>query len=340
MSKFYTGDMMRRMLTQRALSLLCCNVLLLSLLFVAEGAKAFTLITSDVLWSYKSCSWTNNGDGTSKINVSMEFKTAPDKIGLGIWTARGILIYTYDENGKILPSSRAAKSITLNGVSSDQIYRGDDYFIYYGLKGDWKKQSYLVAEVEVIIDNSVIAKWPGIGVRAGAYTTKADVGEVTGAAYLSKMGTSKCDLLEPTLPPPPPPAAITVDVAAPDWNLGELPRGEGEKTLSGLTEQLCFTYSGVNSSRQFVIDAKGENGTSGGTFFLKNVTNAAQKIPYKVTLDSGVDKFTVPNGSGSPVSLNNGNRTCFVPTFKTSVGMSVDVGNYSDILTFTIVTKT
>lgn len=331
---------MRRMLTQRALSLLCCNVLLLSLLFVAESAKAFTLITSDVLVSYKSCTWENIGDGTSKINVGMEFKAAPDKIGLGDWVSRGILIYTYDENGKILPSSKAAKSITLNGVLSDLRYRGEDYFIYYSVNGDWKKKSYFVAEVEIIIDNSVIAKWPGIGVRAGAYTTKADVGEVTGAAYMSKLGSGKCDLLEPTLPPPPPPAAITIDVAAPDWNLGELPRGEGEKTLSGLTEQLCFTYSGVNSSRQFVINAKGENGTSGGTFFLKNVANAAEKIPYKVTLDSGVDKFTVPNGSNSPVLLNNRKRTCFVPTFKTSVGMSIGVGNYSDILTFTIVTKT
>ncbi|WP_321900481.1 hypothetical protein [Burkholderia cepacia] len=340
MSKFYTGDMMRRMLTQRALSLLCCNVLLLSLLFVAESAKAFTLITSDVLVSYKSCSWENIGDGTSKINVSMEFKSAPETIGEGTWVARGILVYTYDENGKILPSSNAAKSITLNGYRSDEVYRGEDYFIYFSRVYAWKNRSKFVADVEVIINNSVIAKWPGIGIRGGAYTTKADVGEVTGAAYISKLGSGKCDLLEPTLPPPPPPAAITVDVAAPDWNLGELPRGEGEKTLSGLTEQLCFTYSGVNSSRQFVIDAKGENGTSGGTFFLKNVANAAEKIPYKVTLDSGVDKFTVPNGSNSPVLLNNRNRTCFVPTFKTSVGMSIGVGNYSDILTFTIVTKT
>ena len=328
------------MLTQRALSLLCCNVLLLSLLFVAESARAYTLVTLDVLVSYKSCTWQNIGDGTSKINVSMEFKKADSKIGSSDWISRGILMYMYDESGKLSPNGKAVKSITLNGVQNIDRYRGEDYLIAYGTKGDWKNMKSFIADVELIIDNSVIAKWPGIAIRAGAYTSAADVGEVTGAAYMSKLGSGTCVLLEPTLPPPPPPAAITIDVAAPDWNLGELPRGEGEKTLSGLTEQLCFTYSGVNSSRQFVIDAKGENGTSGGTFFLKNVANAAEKIPYKVTLDSGVDKFTVPNGSNSPVLLNNRNRTCFVPTFKTSVGMSIGVGNYSDILTFTIVTKT
>ncbi len=206
--------------------------------------------------------------------------------------------------------------------------------------GDWYKQTPFTASVEIQINNSVISNWPGIGVRAGNFTTGDDVGEVTGAAYLSTMGSSStCEVVEPTLPPPRPPAAISIDVAAPDWKLGELPRGDSEKTLTGSTEQLCFTYTGVNSSRQFVIDAKSENGISGGKYFLKNVSNASQKVPYAVVLDSGTGTFAIPNSQSSPVTLNKGNRTCFVPTFKTSVGASVSTGNYSDVLTFTIVTK-
>lgn len=335
---------MRKTLMRKMSFFLWSLALALSLPFVSEGAMAATLQTVDIIQSYKSCYWHNNGDGTSTIKLAIDFKKAEKYYGKFEWASRGILIYTYDESGKLVPNSNAAIKIQLNDEKNERVYRGNDYFIYYGGKDGtsaWYTKSPFVANMEILIDNSKIAKWPGLVVRAGGYTTGDDVGEIKGGVYFSKMGgTGACTLVDPAVPPLPPPAAITIDVAAPDWNLGELPRGVSEKTLSGLTEQLCFTYTGVDSSRQFVIDATSENGTSDGKFSLKNVSNASHKIPYSVALDSGVNQFIVPNPGNSPVTLNNGNRTCFVPTFKTSVGGSVDLGNYSDVLTFTIVTKT
>jgi len=313
-----------------------------------NAAAAYVLQLADVISSYGSCNWSNNGDGTSTISLSFNYKDAAGRLGVpgAYFMSRGLLIYTYDANGKLLPSSKAANYVAINGDKTKGAFTGSNYIMYYntfsGMDSPWRNRAAFVANVEIQINNSVIANWPAIAVRAGNYTNKDDVGEVTGAAYLSKLGSSSCTVLDPNIPPPKPPPAIVIDMAAPDWSLGELPRGEYEKTLSGVAQQLCLTYSGDTPSaiaRRFVIDATSENGTSGGKFFLKNVANANQKVPYSITLDSGVDKFDVPNRIAGGITLNKGSRTCFVPTFKTSVDPTVDTGNYSDVLSFTIITK-
>ncbi|KVN28522.1 hypothetical protein WJ63_12275 [Burkholderia pyrrocinia] len=146
-----------------------------------------------------------------------------------------------------------------------------------------------------------------------------------------------CQVIDPTKPPPP---AIGINVTAPDWNLGELPEGDGEKVLSSSSDQLCFTYIGAaTSGKQFIINAGSANGVAGNRYRLKNLKDATQLVPYSLTLNSGTSNVPLPNASNKSLSLNSSGRTCFVPTFKTTVDPTVEAGDYSDVLTFTIVTK-
>ncbi|KWH56382.1 hypothetical protein WT63_23940 [Burkholderia anthina] len=78
---------------------------------------------------------------------------------------------------------------------------------------------------------------------------------------------------------------------------------------------------------------------SGNRYLLRNASKPSQTIPYSLTLDSGNATFPLPNIGASSIWLVNANRTCFVPTFKTSVSNSTEIGDYSDVLSFTIVTK-
>ncbi|RQV74571.1 hypothetical protein DF034_30030 [Burkholderia anthina] len=195
------------------------------------------------------------------------------------------------------------------------------------------------ANIAILIDNAQIKDWPGISVRAGNYTQGDDIGEVTGAAYFTMASNNNiCTVLDPTNPPPPPPS-IVIDTVAPDWDLGELPRGDSQKTLAGASQQLCFKYTGFESYRNFVVNATNANGMSGNRYLLRNTSKPEQVVPYNVTLSSGTATFPLPNIGASAIRLNEGNRTCFVPTFKASVGMSAGAGDYSDVLLFTVVTK-
>lgn len=310
-----------------------------------NASAQWSLNTAKVVDSYAGCTWTNNGDGTSTVHVDFNYRSAKGATGNHSFWSRGILIYRYDANGKLRPSSAVAKYVTINGVKSgERPYEGNGYVMYNKLgtvSPEWQNQEPYVARVEALINNSVIKEWPGISIRAGNFTSGSDVGEETGGVYVTAVsGASTCKVIDPGVPPPEPPATLAVDVVAPDWNLGELQGGDDEKTLAGAEQQLCFTYTGLESgTRNFVINATSANGVSGNRYLLRNTIKPSQTVPYDLTLDSGSATFRLPNTSASPVLLNNNFRTCFVPTFRTSVDATVDAGDYSDVLSFTVVTK-
>ncbi|WP_321783896.1 hypothetical protein [Burkholderia pyrrocinia] len=328
--------------------LLRCAILAMGVVPMYGNAQQYNLLLTDISNGYGACTWQNNGDDTSTIDLTIDYKIVDKDTTLErVFFSRGILVYTFDSEGIMRASSNAARSVSINGVAHSRFYTGIGYVMYYNdrhketFPQGWHNIGRFTANVSITISNSVIKDWPAIAVRAGNYTYGDDIGEIKGAAYLSNLGgSSSCRVIDPSVPPPPPPPAITVAVAAPDWDLGELRRGDAvEKTLARPADQLCFTYSGVAGTRNFVIDAQSENGIAANRYLLRNVSNASQTIPYELTLDSGTASFTVPNAAQRPIALNKDNRTCFVPTFRTWIDSSVKVGDYSDVLTFTIFTK-
>lgn len=349
MEKFEIVRHWRRCVFGVFLAVLSCNAF----------AQVANIQYANVINSYGACSWQNNGDGTSTINLVVNYRPITGNLGKNpngslrpdsVFNSRGVMVYTYDTFGKMRPSSAAAKYVVMNGTRHSKLYdKNSKYVMYYALTEGpkpmplpgWDNTGTHSVMIEILIANSAIKDWPGIAIRAGNYTKGDDVGEITGAAYVSSIGSqSGCKVIDPEVPQPEPPAAIEVDAVVPDWNLGELPRGDDEKTLAGVAEQLCFTYTRKDEGyRSFVINATSANGILDNRYLLKNTSKPSQTVPYDLTLDSGSATFALPNTAESPVLLNKGNRTCFVPTFRTSVGLGADAGDYSDVLSFTIITK-
>ncbi len=315
-------------------------------MFSFNEAAAANYVPAKVIDSYGGCTWKNNGDGTSTVQVLINYR-AVDSSNIGTsatFVSRSVLFYTYDATGKVKPNKNAVQYVTMNGTRNSGAYLGDTYVRYTGNNGmsplvGWDNKGPHTAIVEAMINNSAIRDWPAVSIFAGIFTNGFYVVDWSGAAYVSFGSAGACTVTNPEVPKPNPPPSIAIDVAAPDWNLGELPRGDDEKTLAGAEQQLCFTYTGFNDYRNFVINATSANGVLGNRYLLKNASKPSQTVPYDLTLDSGSATFRLPNASASPVQLSNNSRTCFVPTFRTSVGTNADAGDYSDVLSFTVVTK-
>jgi len=280
------------------------------------------------------------------LQVSINYKTSSGYTDGSSFRSRGILVYTYNADGKLQTSSKIAKDMTINGSKYSGAYSGDGYAIYNGYEqanSPWVSSDAFIASVELQINNSSIASWPAVGIRAGNFTGGNDVGESSGLVYLSsttKGGTCRV-LTDASLPPPP--VDTTITMTAPDWDLGELLRGEETlKTFNASQDQLCFTYDGSKfiTYQKFIINASSENGLSAnGRYQLRNLEDSSQTVPYTVALNSGSTLVPLPNTQNVLLSLSADGRTCFVPTFRTLAEKWVKGGAYSDVLTFTIVAK-
>lgn len=296
------------------------------------------LILSDLSNGYSNCSWIDQGDGTSSISVTISYKAINGHLAGWSFISRGLLISSYDKNGVAGPSVNFIdkSNVIMEGRAANAVFSVSSYSMYYG---GWGQRDAFSTKAVIRISNDKLTDWPAVAVRAGNYTNGDDVAEITGAAYIARGDRDGiCRVIKDPTTPPPMPIAMTM--SAPDWNLGELPEGNGEKIFPNSSDQLCFTYSGAAvSGKQFVINAGSANGVVNNRYRLKNLKDATQLIPYSLTLDSGASNVSLPNASNKALSLNSSGRTCFVPTFKTTVDPNVKSGDYSDVLTFTVVTK-
>ncbi|MCA7970350.1 hypothetical protein LGM42_10710 [Burkholderia sp. AU39826] len=321
------------------------SILVVCFALLSFDVSARRLIPDNVVDGYEGCKWQDNGDGTSTLSLKIRWREVVNQ-GFYGFHSRGILIYTYDASGNLKPSTQVASDVYLDGVKNSSVLTVMDnrYVLYFSPNTFlWTNGFAFTSYVEAVVENRKAGS--RVSIRAANVTGNPmqgmgdDYGEITGAAFLARgdNGTT-CLVGDPTKPPPPRPS-IVIDTAAPDWDLGELPRGDSEKTLAGAAQLLCFTYSGSESYRNFVVNATNANGMSGNRYLLRNASKPSQTIPYSLTLDSGNATFPLPNIGASSIWLVNANRTCFVPTFKTSVSNSTEIGDYSDVLSFTIVTK-
>ncbi|WP_407971724.1 hypothetical protein ACJ51O_26735 [Burkholderia pyrrocinia] len=322
--------------TERRMYLHGFRCLLLMFAMFSSGT-AFALSKGAITNGYSGCRWVDNGGGTITVSVTIDFKETDGNTGGYLFVSRGVMLYTYNKYGKMNSSSAVANGVYFNEKKNSSVYAPrDDYAMYYG-KDVWETHAPIIANIDVVLDSDKVRDWPALSIRAGNFTNQNDIAEIKGGAYITPYGDGVCQVVDPERPPP---ASIGIKATVPDWNLGELPRGDGQKTFVNSAEQLCFTYAGqVVSDRTFVINASNANGVANNRYLLKNLTDASQTVPYSVTLNSGTDTVTLPNSGDMAASFSTTGKTCFVPTFKTSVGNLVKEGNYSDVLTFTVVTK-
>lgn len=155
---------------------------------------------------------------------------------------------------------------------------------------------------------------------------------------LHDFPAKKCQMIKfPSVPVNP---DIDIKVTAPDWELGEIRPGEQDISLTSSANQLCLQYTDTQvSNKAFIITASNQNGTINNRYQLQNLSDSSQRIPYQLKLDSGTSQLSLPNSGQASLPLRSGGKTCFLPTFKTSAPQGIKAGDYSDVLTFNIVTK-
>lgn len=322
-------------------------------LFWADASTA-DIPLGDVSSGYSACSF-REGSNSYDIELTIDFKPMEGRIGTAkIPRSRGIVLYTYNADS-MLDSSAIAEYVAINDSKSRNIsYTGGlGYKLYwdYGCKlNAWCTDTAFSARVSLRVLKSKIAGWPAIGVRAANVATTDSniqathlIGEIQGLAYISpNTKNGQCVILkDPENPPLPVTPNITM--TAPDWDLGELPRGEEtELTLPATKDQLCFSYEGSTAlgNQKFLINATNIHGVSGdGRYLLKSLLDSSQVVPYTLTLANSKDSVLLPNTQSRLFSLDAGGRTCFTPTFKAQPSPTVKAGAYSDVLTFTVVAK-
>lgn len=330
---------------KRSMNCLGYFVMICMAVFSGGASAAYNLVLSDLSSGYSNCSYTDSTETIATFKVTIQYKAAASHLGGYSFGSRGVMIYTYDGNGALQSSSDVATFIRLNNVGYTGVYLGNGYTMYHGNNssaGDWKNPNPITANISFNVLKSKIAAWPAVAVRAGNYTNMNDVGEVAGVAYIGPNSNGSCTIVvDPELPPP----AVTpiVTMTAPDWDLGELSRGEETMlTLPATKDQLCFNYEGSTSiaNQKYLINATNTNGLSAnGRYLLKSLEDSSQTVPYTLTLANSTDSVLLPNTQNRLFSLDAAGRTCFTPTFKAQPDRAVKGGAYSDILTFTVVAK-
>jgi hypothetical protein len=290
---------------------------------------------------YSNCSWVYRpGNGGVYAYVTIKFKAVDwDIDDFGSFISRAILVYTYDKDGAMAPMPLDQASAWINDVEGGSEYTTSEYSAFFSnSKIHWLNRKDFTANVRVYLTAKAIKEWQAISIRAGNEFARGMQMEMSGGAYVSVyQEDDTCTKVDPTVPPVP---SISINMTAPDWDLGDLPIGEGKKVFTARKDQLCFTYTpSMVASKKFVIAASSTSGVVNKKFQLKNVLDKKQVIPYTMTVDNGVDSFDLPNLNSIAVSLNSSGQTCFVPTFKTSVDPSAKPGDYNDVVIFTVFTK-
>ncbi|MBI0329656.1 hypothetical protein [Burkholderia plantarii] len=316
-------------------------------IFFCEPALAQVIFRRPVVDSYGNCTWRDNGDGSVTASLIANFRMYTDTSFTGRLYSRTIMPLVYDKDGKVVRGTQAfSPSVIMDGVPSNysvSVIRPDwPGMIFYrrwspNENNSWTNIFNFAAYIEV----TVRGQWSAISVTAGNFNVggMGFTEEVTGAAYLyPDSNGSGCQVVDPFHPPKPP---VTIRMSAPDWDLGELPMDHGEKRFTAADDQLCFSYSGLSAGgAAVVVDAESQNGVVNDQYQLKALADPNQVIPYTVVLNGGLYDIDLPNRRRLPVVLNASGRTCFTSVFHTYVAPGLKRGDYSDVLTFTVVSMT
>jgi hypothetical protein len=310
-------------------------------MFHSPSALAINSIYG-LVWAMGSCKFEGSTADTTTVSFTTWFTSWDNPAGY--LRSRAFVLYGYRADGSKFPVDPASVTVVMTSPGGAEAigYRRGDYSIFYreGVYG-WTIDRSAELTVRIVAKNKDFTQWPGIFVRGanrGQFGTATTEMANSVGMYLPLNDRQKCiDNVKP--PDPPPPLDVQVSMTTPDWNLGDLEIGDKEKSLPKPADQLCMKYDGAALKDQnFVINASNLNGTANGFYRLKHADDTSQLIPYKLKLDNGNTTVTLPN-NGTDLKFSSTGQTCLSPTFRTVVDRNQKPGDYSDVLTFTVVTK-
>lgn len=317
-------------------------VLFSLLLFSASSALGYELqgYADKVFSDISNCKVTTIGNNTWKATFSVNWLEMPTIVptGWGMRISRGFLIFQYASNGKAINTYLPSANITMNGSipAGDQgrFTLGNSYLTYGGI--GWSSFSTHSADVVVNVtraDVAIVAMYPT------NFYTNGVIFEKAGAVYFTvSQTTSKCQLLTT---PNTPPMIVNLTMNAPDWDLGEIATGQQQKVMTNNADRLCISYLSTESAgKDFIVNATNANGIVNNRFILKHSLNPTNTLPYTLTLDSMGKRILLPNTDNSSIRFeDSGNQTCFTPTFDLYGSDNQEIGDYTDVITYEIVTK-
>ncbi|MFC0226302.1 hypothetical protein [Serratia aquatilis] len=321
------------------------TLLLVSTSSVYGAAVEIASVTGKVASGISNCSITKTGSDSWKVALSLNWLAiagTPPVASFEQRTGRGFLIFQYDSNGKAIKAYFPAADITMNGYTPTGYNEGNfssvNGYLTYGFSNSAGWNNYEPHSASVVAnikhaDVAIVAMIPANVYKYGMVYDQA------GAVYFAAaQATSACQLMDN---PNAPPVMVNLTMNAPDWNLGEIATGKQKKVLTNTADRLCISYLSTESSgKDFIVNATNANGIVNNRFVLKHSLNATSVLPYTLTLDNMGKQILLPNINNSTIRFDgSGNQTCFTPTFDLYGSDDQELGDYTDVITYEIVTK-
>lgn len=319
---------------------------LFSLLLFSTGSAfgiEIKVKADNVVSGFSNCTVTKTGSNAWQASFSidwLEMSATPPLPNWGSRTGRGFLIFLYDSSGKAIKTYLPRDDISMNGYrpgGAEGNFTYGNSYLAYGFSNGWDSFSSFSANIAVQIKQAkvaIVAMYP-INVYSGARS----VYEQTGAIYFAlSQATSNCQLMTN---PNTPPVIVNLTMNAPDWDLGEIATGQQQKVMTNNADRLCISYLSTESAgKDFIVNATNANGIVNNRFILKHSLNPTNTLPYTLTLDNMGKQIRLPNTDNSSIRFeDSGNQTCFTPTFDLYGNDDQELGDYTDVITYEIVTK-
>lgn len=320
-------------------------VLFSLLLFSSGPVYAYPFIAAPVISGLSNCGVIKNDNGSWQVTFSVDWLDMPANppgSSLNRRVSRGIVIYLYDKKGKSIDGYLPRSSITMNGVipgDSHGIIKFEKGHLAYGndvTTGGWKDFGPHTGKVVVNVARLDVAI---MAIRlSNVYSSAVSYDQAVTVYFTALQTTSTCQQMTnpDTLP-----VIVNLTMNAPDWNLGEIATGQQQKVMTNNADRLCISYLSTESAgKDFIVNATNANGIENNRFILKHSLEPANTLPYTLTLDSMGKRILLPNTDNSSIRFeDSGNQTCFTPTFDLYGSDNQEIGDYTDVITYEIVTK-
>lgn len=323
---------------------------LFALLLVSASSaygREFPSTGGNVIFSATNCTTTKTAGNTWQASFTVSWQEQPTTVGYyGVRISRAFVIYQYNNRGNPIADYIRPADISINGdnpktYSPGELNNDYGYLTTSGANtapqpASWQNYAPNTASVTINVKRADVTM---IAVNPANYFDRGTLRDNLGSLFFApSLATSSCQWKGD---PNSPQEIVNITMNTPDWTLGEIGSGKQQKVLTNSAERLCINYLSTESKgKDFIINATNANGRVNNRFVLKHSLKPTNTLPYTLTLDDTGKKLLLPNINNSSVKFDSsGNQSCFTPTFDLYGSDSQELGDYSDVITFEIVTK-
>ena len=316
---------------------------LLSIGASSAYGRDFPSTGSNVISGATNCTTTKTAGNTWQASFTVNWRAMPPG-SFGPRLSRAFVIYQYNSSGNPIADYIRPVNISMNGdkpvtYAAGELNNGYGYLTTSAsgsTPASWQNYEPNSATVTINVKHADVAM---IAVSPSNDYERFVIRDSSGSIFFSpSLATSSCQWKDF---PDSPQEIVNITMNAPNWTLGEIDIGKQQKVLTNSADRLCISYLSTESKgKDFIVNATNANGMVNNRFVLKHDLKPTNTLPYTLTLDSGGKQLLLPNSNNSTVKFDSSaNQTCFTPTFDLYGSDNQEPGDYSDVITYEIVTK-